>query len=209
VTISKNKPSFIKSLEKILSSNLPGEKAHDIMRTGPKFPKPLEYMKKKAIPSAVLILLFPNNNTFNFILTLRSQRVETHKGQISLPGGAQEQDESLEKTALRETEEEIGVSPETIELIGRLSTLYVPFSGFDIHPYVGWATEMPEINISVEEVDKIISVPVTELIDSNNLRIKNTSLRGIPVKMPYFNLKNEIVWGATSMILSEFKQLIT
>ena len=209
MTISKNKPSFIKSLEKILSSKLPGEKAHDIMRTGPKFPKPLEYMKKKAIPSAVLILLFPNNNTFNFILTLRSQRVETHKGQISLPGGAQEQDESLEKTALRETEEEIGVSPETVELIGRLSTLYVPFSGFDIHPYVGWATEMPEINISVEEVDKIISVPVTELIDSNNLRIKNTSLRGIPVKMPYFNLKNEIVWGATSMILSEFKQLIT
>lgn len=65
------------------------------------------------------------------------------------------------------------------------------------------------MNISVEEVDKIISVPVTELIDSNNLRIKNTSLRGIPVKMPYFNLKNEIVWGATSMILSEFKQLIT
>ena len=209
MTISKNKPSFIKSLEKILSSKLPGEKAHDIMRTGPKFPKPLEYMKKKAIPSAVLILLFPNNNTFNFILTLRSKKVETHKGQISLPGGAQEQNESLEKTALRETEEEIGVSPETVELIGRLSTLYVPFSGFDIHPYVGWATEMPEINISVEEVDKIISVPVTELIDSNNLRIKNTSLRGIPVKMPYFNLKNEIVWGATSMILSEFKQLIT
>ena len=208
MTISKNKPSFIKSLEKILSSKLPGEKAHDIMRTGPKFPKPLEYMKKKAIPSAVLILLFPNNNTFNFILTLRSKKVETHKGQISLPGGAQEQNESLEKTALRETEEEIGVSPETVELIGRLSTLYVPFSGFDIHPYVGWATEMPEINISVEEVDKIISVPVTELIDSNNLRIKNTSLRGIPVKMPYFNLKNEIVWGATSMILSEFKQLI-
>ena len=209
MTISKNKPSFIKSLEKILSSNLPGEKAHDIMRTGPKFTKPLEYMKKKAIPSAVLILLFPNSNTFNFILTLRSKKVETHKGQISLPGGAQEQNESLEKTALRETEEEIGVSPETVELIGRLSTLYVPFSGFDIHPYVGWATETPEMNISVEEVDKIISVPVTELIDSNNLRIKNTSLRGIPVKMPYFNLKNEIVWGATSMILSEFKQLIT
>ena len=209
MTISKNKPSFIKSLEKILSSKLPGEKAHDIMRTGPKFTKPLEYMKKKAIPSAVLILLFPNSNTFNFILTLRSKKVETHKGQISLPGGAQEQNESLEKTALRETEEEIGVSPETVELIGRLSTLYVPFSGFDIHPYVGWATEMPEMNISVEEVDKIISVPVTELIDSNNLRIKNTSLRGIPVKMPYFNLKNEIVWGATSMILSEFKQLIT
>ena len=209
MTISKNKPSFIKSLEKILSSKLPGEKAHDIMRTGPKFTKPLEYMKKKAIPSAVLILLFPNNNTFNFILTLRSKKVETHKGQISLPGGAQEQNESLEKTALRETEEEIGVSPETVELIGRLSTLYVPFSGFDIHPYVGWATETPEMNISVEEVDKIISVPVTELIDSNNLRIKNTSLRGIPVKMPYFNLKNEIVWGATSMILSEFKQLIT
>ena len=209
MTISKNKPSFIKSLEKILSSKLPGEKAHDIMRTGPKFTKPLEYMKKKAIPSAVLILLFPNSNTFNFILTIRSKKVETHKGQISLPGGAQEQNESLEKTALRETEEEIGVSPETVELIGRLSTLYVPFSGFDIHPYVGWATETPEMNISVEEVDKIISVPVTELIDSNNLRIKNTSLRGIPVKMPYFNLKNEIVWGATSMILSEFKQLIT
>ena len=208
MTIKKNKPEFIISLENNLASKLPGKKAHDVMRTGPKIPKAIRYLKKEPVPAAVLILLFPDNDTFNFILTLTSRKVETHKGQISLPGGVQEEDESLEQTALRETKEEIGGLTETIELLGKLSTIYVPFSGFNIYPYVGWTKEIPKLKICTEEVEKTISVPVTELINRNNQKVKNTMLRGAPVKMPYFSLKNETVWGATSMILSEFKQLI-
>ena len=206
--ITRKKPEFIYKVQNNLSSKLPGKKVHDIMRTGPKIPNVVKYINKPPIPSAVLILLYPKNDTFNFILTLRSNKVESHKGQISLPGGVQEKGESLEQTALRETNEEIGVLPEIIELLGNLSTIYIPFSGFNIYPYVGWAESVPYLQASEHEVEKIIEVSVDELIDDNNQRKKNTTLRGLPVKMPYFNLNNEIVWGATSMILSEFKEII-
>ena len=165
-------------------------------------------MTKSPIASSVLILLFEENNSFNFILTLRSEKVETHKGQISLPGGVQEKNESLKDTALREAEEEIGVLPKTIEIIGELSSIYIPFSGYKVHPYVGWASAPPKLIPSAHEVERIIIVPVNELIDEKNQTQKKTILRGIPVIMPYFSLKEEIVWGATSMILSEFKQII-
>ena len=145
------------------------------MRTGPKLPKATEYLRKAHVPSAVLILLFPKRDSFNFILTLRSKNVETHKGQISLPGGVQEGDESLEETALREANEEIGVLPETVDIIGELSTIYVPDSGFKIYPYVGWTKSIPNLKASAEEVEKIIFASITELIDSDNQREKNTS----------------------------------
>jgi len=209
VSIQQNKPEFIRLLENNLKSELPGEKAHDIMRTVPKLPKAAEYLTKTPILSAVLILLFPKLDSFNFILTLRSKNVETHKGQISLPGGAQEENESLAETALREVNEEIGVLPETVEIIGNLSTIYVPYSGFKIYPYVGWTKSTPNLKASAEEVEKIIVASITELINNDNQRKETTVLRGIPVTMPYFNLNNEKVWGATSMILSEFKQIIS
>ena len=207
--IQQNKPEFIRLLENNLKSELPGEKAHDIMRTGPKFPKAAKYLTKSPILSAVLILLFPKRDSFNFILTLRSKKVETHKGQISLPGGVQEENESLAETALREANEEIGILPEIVEIIGKLSTIYVPYSGFKIYPYVGWTKSIPNLKASAEEVEKIIFASITELLNNDNQRKKPTVLRGIPVTMPYFNLNNEKVWGATSMILSEFKQLIS
>ena len=109
---------------------------------------------------------------------------------------------------MREANEEIGVLPSIIELLGNLSTIYIPFSGFNIYPYVGWAESAPDLQASEDEVEKIIEVSVDELIDDTNQRKKNTTIRGIPVTMPYFNLNNEIVWGATSMILSEFKEII-
>ena len=206
--IQQKKPELIHKLQYNLSSKLPGKKAHDIMRTVPKIPNVIKYINKPPIPSAVLILLYLKNDTFNFILTLRSNKVESHKGQISLPGGVQEKNESLVQTALRETNEEIGVLPKIIEVLGNLSTIYIPISGFNIYPYVGWTKSVPDLKASKHEVEKIIEVSIDELINNNNQRKKNTTIRGVPVTMPYFNLNNEIVWGATSMILSEFKEII-
>ena len=205
---NQQKPEFIKKIETSLGSKLPGPEAHDIMRVGPRIPFSIKKMTKSPVASSVLILLFEENNSFNFILTLRSKKVETHKGQISLPGGVQEKNESLKETALRETKEEIGALPETIEIIGELSSIYIPFSGHKVQPYVGWASAPPKLIPSAHEVERIIIVPVNELIDEENQTQKKTTLRGIPVTMPYFSLKGEIVWGATSMILSEFKQII-
>ena len=205
---NQHKPEFIKKIETSLGSKLPGPEAHDIMRVGSRVPVSIKSMTKSPIASSVLILLFEENNSFNFILTLRSTKVETHKGQISLPGGVQEKNESLKDTALREAEEEIGVLPKTIEIIGELSSICFPFSGYKVHPYVGWASAPPKLIPSAHEVERIIIVPVNELIDEKNQSQKKTILRGIPVTMPYFSLKKEIVWGATSMILSEFKQII-
>ena len=108
----------------------------------------------------------------------------------------------------QKTNEEIGVLPKIIELLGNLSTIFIPFSGFNIYPYVGWAESAPDLQVAEDEVEKIIEVSVDELIDDTNQRKKNTTIRGVPVTMPYFNLNNEIVWGATSMILSEFKEII-
>ena len=105
---NQHKPEFIKKIETSLGSKLPGSKAHDIMRVGPRIPASLKRITKSPVASSVLVLLFEENNSFNFILTLRSTKVETHKGQISLPGGVQEKNESLKETALRETKEEIG-----------------------------------------------------------------------------------------------------
>ena len=205
---NQHKPEFIKKIETSLGSKLPGPEAHDIMRVGPRISVSMEKTTKSPIASSVLVLLFEEKNSFNFILTLRSTKVETHKGQISLPGGVQEKNESLKETALRETKEEIGVLPETIEVIGELSSIYIPFSGYKVQPYVGWVSAPPKLIPSAHEVERIIIVPVNELIDEENRTQKKTILRGIPVTMPYFSLKGEIVWGATSMILSEFKQII-
>ena len=134
--------------------------------------------------------------------------VDHHKGQISLPGGVQEGKETLEQTALRETLEEIGIAPNLILLIGKLTPLFIPITGFEIFPFIGWTEKEPITTIHDREVEKIIKVSLSDLVEEKNMKIKKTKIRNIPVSMPYFELNGETVWGATSMILSEFKTVI-
>ncbi len=129
---------FIKNLSYRLSKDLPGKSAHDIMMVTPRLPFPKINLVKKGIPASVLILLFPKNNQWHFFLTKRTDTVNHHKGQISLPGGVVETGESLEGAALRETHEEIGVDKKNIHLIGSLSSFYIPVSGFEMFPFIGW-----------------------------------------------------------------------
>jgi 8-oxo-dGTP pyrophosphatase MutT (NUDIX family) len=165
------------------------------------------YINSNAIPSAVLILLFKEKNIYKYYLTQRSNNVGKHKGQISLPGGSQEKNESLKSTALRETEEEIGVDKDAINIIGKLTKLYVPVSGFCIYPFVGWTNNISGIKSS-DEVEKIFNVPLSDLLNKNNEKHKQKVLNNKLTKVPYFNLRNNEVWGATAMILSEFKQIL-
>ena len=187
---------------------MPGRNAHETMMVTPGIPFPKINFNKKGIPASVLILLFPKNNDWHFYLTKRTDTVDHHKGQISLPGGVVEKGESLNDAALRETHEEIGVEKNNIHLIGSLSSFYIPVSGFEMFPFIGWIESEPMTSIHDKEVERIFSASVKDFVLDETQKTKKDTLRGFPVNIPYFDLGNEIVWGATAMILAEFKLIL-
>ena len=188
-----------------MNDKLPGRISHEVMMVKPGY----KYIEKKAFtPAAVLILLYPIEDKWHFFLTKRTDNVEHHKGQISLPGGMLEKGESHKEAAIRETFEELGVQSGDINIIGPLTPLYIPISNFKIFPFVGWLKSAPKLNIQSKEVSKVFSPSIYSLTDPKTKKIKDSILLGQKVQIPFFNLKNEVVWGATSMILSEFKKIL-
>lgn len=158
--------------------------------------------------ASVLILLFPLNDSIYFYLTKRTNNVEHHKGQISLPGGANNFSESLMETAIRETYEEIGVKilPQTI--IGQISPLNIPVSGFCVHPFIAWCNYVPKVNFDTEEVDSVFSISLKVLINDEYQHLEQREFQGNKFMNPYFQFSEYKVWGATAMILSELKSII-
>ncbi len=175
-------------------------------RPGDIYPLPPEI---KAREAAVIILLYPRADSLDFILTRRTETVDTHKGQISLPGGAQEKGESLEQTALREASEELGIDLAGIEILGRsLTPIYVPISGFRVTPFVGFSRVRPELFLETEEVGEVIEAPLELLLQAESVGEEEWELHGFVSRVPYFNVKGYKVWGATGMILSEFSEML-
>jgi len=125
-----------------------------------------------------------------------------------LPGGMVEKNESLKNAAIRETYEEIGVDKSKMNIIGHLTSFYVPVSNFEIFPYIGWTDTKPKTMIHDNEVESIFSVSINDLILEKNCKLKEAIFSNQPVTIPYFELNGEMVWGATSMILAEFKYIL-
>lgn len=199
--------THIKSLE----NKKPGVEAQLIMAPYRKTQlKNLKVNELKSKKAAVQILLYPKNNTPHFALMKRPVYNGHHSGQISLPGGRLEKsDLNLEYTAKRETFEEIGIPENHIKNLYSLSDLFIPPSNFFVSPFLGYIDYTPRFIKDPVEVAEILEVPLTNLLDEN--RVKNKKIKhssNISVDTPYFELNNEIVWGATAMILSEFKQLL-
>ena len=200
-------PLFIEALTKMLRRDLEGKSAQQKMMITPnRFPS--ENQENEGIPASILLLLYPLEGEWFFFLTKRSQDVEHHKGQISFPGGVVEKNESKMNTAIRETNEEIGVDKDVIKIIGNLTPLYIPVSNFHISPFVGWTEEKPHTKVHDAEVKRVFSVSINDLILERNLKTKKDFFSNKSVKVPYFDLNGETVWGATSMILSEFKFIL-
>ena len=191
-----------------LINNLPGKDEQWRMRVTSDKSYNFDNTEEDAIQSAVLILLYEENGVICFTLTERTQTVEHHRGQISLPGGARETDEKLSSTAIRETQEEIGIYAYDVDLIGALSPLFVPVTGFIINPFVGIINVNFEPQPAPEEVETVISVHVNELLNDDNELQEKRNLRGYDMNIPYFLLSGHKVWGATAMILSEFKTVL-
>ncbi len=167
---------------------------------------------KQRVPrkAAVLALFYPNEKDETlFLLTKRASYKGTHSAQISFPGGKyDEQDLSLQETALRELEEEVNVYQKSVTIIRSISETYIPPSNFMVTPFIGFTEQKPLFTPN-EEVAEIIEVNVSDLIDDTKLSsvIMETSYMK-EVEVPCFNFNNHIVWGATAMILSEIKDLM-
>ena len=164
----------------------------------------------KAKKAAVLALFYPNQNGHTCLaLTLRPNYSGTHSSQVSFPGGKQEvKDRNLEETALRETFEEIGIEPAEIETIRKITNVYIPPSNFLVTPFIGIAKNKLKF-IKNHEVEKMIEVPIKDLLNDSFLAIDTKkTFYAEKVGIPYFNFDNQMVWGATAMIISEIKELI-
>ncbi|HRG78973.1 MAG TPA: CoA pyrophosphatase, partial [Cyclobacteriaceae bacterium] len=142
-------------------------------------------------------------------LTKRPDYLGTHGGQISLPGGKAEPGESIFDTALREAEEEIGVSAKQIEILGTLSEFFVIPSNFMVTPVVGFLKGSPKFNPDPKEVVKILHGSLDELVLDDAVRTKEIlAAKMFPMLAPHFEIEEEVVWGATAMILNEFRMVV-
>ncbi len=155
---------------------------------------------------ATMIALFEENGAIYFPCILRPQKSRVHPGQIAFPGGGWEKaDEDLSDTAIRETLEEVGVIVPKSQVLGDLTDMYVPPSNSMITPKVGFLKERPIYNIDPNEVDKVIEIPISGLLNQENHTIKTIQVqKGVKVDMPAIQIGEYLIWGATARILKEF-----
>lgn len=200
---------FLRQLRIDLSHPLPGQDAQQ--RMAPR-PRRGSFTPKKpgqeTRQGGVLILLYPYADQVYFPLILRPTYSGVHSGQVGLPGGGYEEiDNGMAETALRETYEEVGVHPSQITLLGTLTQLYVSASDYLVHPYVGWTDYRPEFRADPYEVAKLIQAPLAEFLAPGNHQEEMWQLRGNDVLVPFFDVQDQVIWGATAMILSELLAL--
>jgi 8-oxo-dGTP pyrophosphatase MutT (NUDIX family) len=197
------------TLRERLAGTLPGLEAQlRFMPTPPRTGwKPGEFPSDARI-AAGLLLVYPGTDGPSVPLTVRASHLRRHAGQISLPGGAVDQGETLAQAALREAYEEIGVDPARVRILGELTPVHVLVSGFTLHPIVGITDERPEFRPAAHEVETVIEVSIADLQDASNIRQGIRTREGLAIEYPYFHLRGSQVWGATAMILGEFVCLL-
>lgn len=158
----------------------------------------------------VLVLFYPIEGEIYLVFMKRTEYPGVHSGQISFPGGGWEPvDSSIVMTALREAEEEVGIDKDTVTVIGNLSELFIPPSNFLVTPVVGYTNERPEFTPDAVEVDRILEIPLRDFLDPAIFMEKEiTVYPNDTFKVPCFFCDNEVIWGATAMILNELIDLI-
>ncbi len=199
----------IKFIKRRLNGPMPGFKIQLIMAPVPRpGTNPISAVDNSCSKAGVLILLYPISGVPFLVLTRRTEYVENHKGQISLPGGRQEPDETIQQTALREVEEELGVSAASFKILGNLTPLYIPPSNYCIYPTVAYSPERPVFHPSREEVAEVIEVSLDQLLNPENTRREVRETKSEKIEIPYFLCKGHKIWGATAMVLAEFVEIV-
>lgn len=160
--------------------------------------------------SSVLMLLYPEDSEWHTVLMLRPDYPGTHGGQVSFPGGAREPHDSTPvHTALREAHEELSIPQHEVEIVGELSPIYIPPSSFLVNPFVGFLSEKPVFIPEKKEVAEIIETPIRVFEDESNMFEDRIYIpgRNVHINAKAFDVKGYTVWGATAMILSEWREV--
>ncbi len=197
---------IIKKLKEELEKPLPGAESHYKMsiegrRAG--------FFDQEHSRGSVLILLFPEKGSLSLVLIKRAEYSGPHSNQVSFPGGkSDEGDTGPVQTALREASEETGVNTEKINILGKLTPLYIPVSNFTVTPIVGYTGNIPKFIPDPREVKYIITVPLSRLLRENTVCISRIELPGLDIEAPGYSIDGEHIWGATAMIMTEFLDII-
>ena len=197
--------SIIEKLSVELTKPLPGEIAQYKMA-----PEGRRNFKNAAntTQAAVLVLLYPINDEVYTVFMKRPEYEGMHSGQISFPGGKYElTDPDYEYTALRETSEELGVPAETIKVLGKLSPLHIPVSGFNVHPFIAYTENRPGWKPDEKEVTRVIELPLSYLANPKCIRHEIGKLHNTELNVPFYFADNEKIWGATAMITAELIEI--
>lgn len=207
----------MKDIEKIrtcLTGELPGVTAHHIMAPYQrKSATDIQIEGKDYKRAATLMLLYPKKDQWYFALMLRPDYDGVHGGQVSFPGGKIEEGETPEQAAIRECEEEIGVDQKRIQLLGKLTDVYIPPSNILVNPYIGYIDYEPIFYPDAKEVEQVLEVPLDDvfredLVKQKKIKVGRYSDKPFTIEVPYFEFCYETVWGATALMISEFKEMM-
>lgn len=203
---------LIQKLEVRLGQDLPAALAHEAMRALDNNGRPPQFNHSQPPrPASTLLLLYPGvDGAINFPLIKRPEYLGTHSGQVSFPGGKGEPGETKIQTALREAEEEVGVHPSDVKVLGVLSDFFVVPSNIMVTPVVGWMPKRPDFVPDKIEVVRILEGDVRSLLPSEAVHVSEIVVAKVyKLRAPHFIVDSEMVWGATAMMLNEFRMIVS
>lgn len=202
----------IEKLRRKLTDTLPGLESHIKMAPEHRADELFKVNQDDFNPrlSAVLIILFHEDEKLKIVFIRRSEYVGIHSGQIAFPGGRYEKsDEDLRTTALREVEEEIGIKADAVQILGHLTDLYIPPSNFMVRAYIGYLNEKPVFDIDDREVQEVLVLDFEHFKHPDVIKVREfkTHNSNRLTNAPYFDVEGAVIWGATAMILTELLDL--
>jgi len=198
----------ITRLESAFERELPGVEAQTVLAPRPRREWPRGFNPARIRNAAGLLLVFPLDHRAHVVLTVRADTLGRHSGQVSLPGGVVELGETFEQAALREAHEEVALPVEGVRVLGPLTPLDIPVSGFRLHPIVAVRSTRASLHPADGEVARILELDLESLMRHDALRVSERVRDGLPLTIPAFHIDDVEIWGATAMVLAEFLALL-